>query len=484
MVVRMERRLPLLTGGARDLPLRHQTLRSAIGWSYDLLLEAEQTLFRRLPVFSGGCTLDAAEAICGGWETGIRSQAPRGIESPTPDSRVLSPINVPEGMASLLDKSLIRREQVADAMPRFLMLETIREYGLEQFEASGEAAEVRRRHAVFFAELAETAQLKIEGPEQTAWRDRLDAELDNLRAVLAWTQAEPRHVELGLRVAAALTRFWMVRGYYAEGTRALVAGLAVGGQISPLVRVRALNAAAQLIQLQRDFERATALLEESISLARTVGDERGAAAALSLLGETAAFQRDYARGAVLLEDSLVQQRQLGDYWGAHHTLFRLAELASAQGQHERASAFYEECLAMRREMGDLRGMATALKSLGDVAIARADYQDAARQFKRAITMYQQVKLQLGMATCCEGLATVALADGQPGRAARLLGAVEAVIERIGATLHWGARARFDHNRAAARAGLDERTFVEAWAEGRTMTLDQAIAYALDEPAPT
>jgi predicted ATPase/class 3 adenylate cyclase len=480
MLVRMERRLPLLTGGARNLPLRHQTLRNAIGWSFDLLDDAEQMLFRRLPVFVGGCTLEAAEAICGGWETGIPSQAPRGIDSPSLDDRILSPTDVPRGVGSLLDKSLLRREHLPSGAPRMVMLETIREYGLERLEASGEAAEIRRRHAVYYMELAESAQPKIEGPDQVAWRDRLDAELDNLWATLAWSEAEPARAELGLRLASALVRFWMTRGYYAAGSRALEAGLAAGARLSPSVRVKALNAAGQLTQLQHDFERATALFEESLDLARAVGDETGAAAALSLLGETAGFQGEHERGTALLEESLALQRQLGDHWGAHHTLYRLAEVAASHKQLERARAMLEQSLAMRREMGDLRGIATTLKFLGDVALERGDYGEAAARLKEAITMYQKVRISLGIATSLEALAAIALALDQPLRAARLLGAVEAAIERIGATLHWGARARFDHDRAAARARMDEHGFLAARAEGRAMGLDQAITYALDD----
>jgi non-specific serine/threonine protein kinase len=396
----------------------------------------------------------------------------------------LSPIDVLGGVASLLDKSLLRRVHPAGGEPRLVMLETIREYGLECLDTSGEAAEIRRRHTVYFVELAEKAQQQIEGPDQVAWRDRLDTELENIQAALAWCEADPDRSEMGLRLAAALVRFWMVRGYYALGSRALEAGLAVGGQVGPLVRVKALNAAAQLAQLQRGFERATVLLEESIGLARTIGDERGAAAALSLLGETAGFQRDYERGTALLEDSLAQQRQLGDNWGSHHSLYRLAELAVAEHKYDRATALLEECLAMRREMRDPRGIATTLKFLGDVSIERGDYVQAAIRLKQAVAVYEQVKLKLGTASCLEALATVALATDQSLRAARLLGSVEAVVELIGATLHWGARDRFNRDRSEARARLDEQAFAAAYAVGRAMSLDQAIAYALDEPRST
>jgi predicted ATPase/class 3 adenylate cyclase len=480
MVVRMERRLPLLTGGARDLPRRHQTLRNAIAWSFDLLDEAEQTLFRRLPVFVGGCTLDAVEAVCGGWETGVRSEVPRGIESPTPDTRVLSPINVLEGVESLLDKSLVRNQQTASGDPRLLMLETIREYALEHMDASGEGAEIRRRHAVYFVELAEAAAPELNGPDQVVWRDRLDAELDNVRTVVAWSQADPSRSELGLRLAAALVRHWMTSGLYAEGYRALAAGLNASGPIAPHVRIKALTAAGQLIQLQHEFERATLLLEESLALAEAERDERGVAAALSLLGETAAFQGDFPRATALLEDSLARHRQLGDRLGTHHTLYRLAESATAQHKLDLAASLHEQSLAMRREMGDLRGAATCLKSLADLALERGDHAAASRHYREAVAIYRTVKLKLGIVGCIEGLAGIALATNQPRTAARLLGAAEATVELMGATFHWGARARFERDLAATRARLDEGAFQAARAEGRSMSLEQAIADALGE----
>jgi tetratricopeptide (TPR) repeat protein len=414
----MERRLPLLTGGACDLPRRHQTLRNAIAWSFDLLDEAEQTLFRRLPVFVGGCTLDAAEAVCGGWETGVRSEVPRGIESPTPDTRLLSPIDVLEGVGSLLDKCLVRNQQTTNGDPRLLMLETIREYALEQMEASGEAAEIRRRHAVYFVELAEAAEPKLNGPDQVAWRDRLDAELDNVRTAVAWSQAEPSRSELGLRLAAALLRHWMTSGLYAEGYRALAAGLNASGPVAPQVRIRALAAAGQLIQLQHEFEHATLLLEESLALAQAEGNEGAVAAALSLLGETAAFQGDFPRATALLEDSLARHRQLGDRLGTHHTLYRLAESATAQRNLDLATSWHEQSLVMRREMGD--------------------HAAASRRYREAVAIYRTVKLKLGIVGCIEGLAGIALATNQPRTAARLLGAVEATVELMGARLHRGS----------------------------------------------
>jgi predicted ATPase len=479
MLVRMHRRLPLLTGGPRDLPLRHQTLRSAIAWSFDLLGEAEQTLFRRLPVFAGGCTLEAAEAICGGWETGIGSQAPRGIESSTPDARLLAPIDVLDGVASLLDKSLLREEQPERGEPRLLMLETIREYGLERLEASGEAAEVHRRHAVYYLQLAETAEPKLHGPDQVGWLDTLEAEHDNLGAVQAWTQAEPGRAETGLRLASALLWFWLVRGYYAEGRRALETALAASQDVSLLVRARALRAAGHLTQYQRDFTRSAELLNESLTLARGLGDQHSIAATFSLLGETARFQGDYDRANALLEESLAMQRQLGDRWASYHTLYRLGEAARDQGQNERATALHAESLTIRREFGDTRGIAASLQCLGLLAVARGDYTDAVPILKEGLATHRQTRNKLGIANCLEGLAAVALAQDRPAGAARLLGAVEAVLETVGGTLQWGARARYERDRDAARVRLSEAAFEVARAEGRAMSLEDAVAYGLN-----
>ena len=480
MLVRMDRRLPLLTGGPRDRPSRHQTLRSAIAWSFDLLDEAEQTLFRRLPVFAGGCTLEAAEAICGGWETGITTQAPRGVESPTRDPRLLSPVDVLSGVESLLDKSLLREEQMASGETRLLMLETIREYGLELLEASGEMPELRRRHAVYYLELAEEAEPKLHEPDQVAWLGRLEAEHDNLRAAQTWCLTEPGDAETGLRIASALLWFWLVRGYFDEGSRALDTGLGMDGDVSAAVRANALSAAGHLAQYRREYARSAALLEESMRLARSMGDWRGAAASLSLLGETARVQGDYVRATSLLEEAVVQQQQLGDRWPSCITLFRLAETARYQGQLERATRLHEQSLLIRRELGDIRGIAASLHSLGLLALAQGDYERAASILKQGLATHQQMRNSFGTAMCLEGLAAVALARDDAERATRLLGALEALLGVIGVPLLSGDRARHAQDLNSARGRLDERTFQSALEDGRTMGLEHAIAYALGD----
>jgi len=456
MVQRMDRRLPLLTGGPLDRPSRHQTLRSAITWSYDLLDEAEQTLFWRLPVFSGGCTLEAAEAVCGGYEA------------------------VLDGVESLLDKSLLREVHSSDGVTRLLMLETIREYGLERLEASGEAAELRRKHAMYYLDLAEHAEPQLHGLDQVAALDQLEAEHDNLRAAAAWSQTQPDAAEVGLRLAGALLWFWLVRGYFREGGRALAAGLAAGGDVSPAVRIKALMAAGHLAQYERDFMRSSALLEQGIAIARSMGDEVSAARALSLLGETARIQGDFEHATALMEDSLQQQRTLGDRWGSYHTLHRLGEAARNQGENERSAALHAESLALRLEMGDIRGIGAAYQSLGLLALGRGDLDEAEGTLKQSLVHHRQTRNRFGIAMCLEGLVAIALTRDEPQHTARLLGALEALLELIGVPLLSAERARYDKNRAEARSRLDERAFESAHAEGRTFGADEAIAYVLEK----
>jgi tetratricopeptide (TPR) repeat protein len=327
-------------------------------------------------------------------------------------------------------------------------------------------------------ELAETAEPKLHGPEQVAWLDRLEAEHDNMRAALAWSQSEPDGAETGLRIASSLAWFWQVRGYFQEGRRTVEAGLASAGGVPLGLRVKALSAAGQWANLHRDFVRAAQVLEESISLARTLGDEQSAARAQSTLGETARFQRDHARATALYEDSLARQRRVGDRWGAYHTLWRLAEVAREQGFYERSIDLHEQSLAMRRQAEDYRAIAGALDRLGLLAVAQHNPDYAASCFGQALQINRQCRNYVGTAICLDGLASVALALDQPRRAACLLGAVEALVQRYGGTLHWGPPGHFEADCAAARAKLDEPSFLAAYATGSAMTLDEAIAYAL------
>jgi non-specific serine/threonine protein kinase len=383
-----------------------------------------------------------------------------------------------DGVASLLDKSLLREEQ-STGEPRLLMLETIREYGLEQLQASGEAPEVHRRHAVYYLQLAETAEPLLHGPDQVEWLDRLEAEHDNFGASLAWTQSQPEGASFTLRLASALLWFWLVRGYYGEGRRALEEGIAGGEQVEPAVRTKALRALGHLTQYQGDLERSTKLLEESIRIDESQGNRAGVAAALSLLGETARFQRDYERATRLLEQSLAMQQDLGDRWASYHTLYRLAEAASDQSDIARATELHEQSLSMRRERGDTRAIAAAVKCLGLLALARGDYDNGARTLREGVATYRATRDKQGIANCLEGLAGIALAQKEPIEAARLLGAVAALLDQVGGRVSWAGR--YERDLGTTRTRLDENAFERAFSEGRAMSLDDAIAHAL---APT
>jgi predicted ATPase len=273
LLLRLGQRLQVLTGGPRDSPERQQTLRNTIDWSYKLLDESEQALFWRLGVFVGGCTLEAAEAVCRGWELrggswGSDATAPTAISQPA------TPIL--EGFKALVDKSLLRRMESSDSEPRFVMLETVREYVLERLEASGETDLLRQWHAGYFVALTEAAEPHIIGTDQAAWLNRLEAEHDNLRAALEWL-LKHREVEAGLRLAGVLWIFWNVRGYRSEGRRWLEEALERSEGATTAMRAKALNGAGGLAYSQGDYAQATALYEQSLALWQELGDLQGRA---------------------------------------------------------------------------------------------------------------------------------------------------------------------------------------------------------------
>jgi predicted ATPase len=417
LLARLSSRLTLLVGGPRDVPARQQTLRATLDWSYSLLTAAERTLFARLAVFVGGRTLEAIEAVC----------------NPQGDLDVL------EGMESLVEKNLLRQEEGVGGEPRLVMLETIHEYARERLEASGEAEEVRRRHAEYFVALAEAAAPELTGPQQGAWLQRLEAEHDNLRAALAWSRQQAAW-EVGLRLGGALWRFWFMHGHLSEGRRWLEAVLGGRGAAPAPARATALNGAGMLAYHQGDYGRATALYEEALALKRELGDKGGIAVLLNNLGEVAYAQGDYGRATVLYEESLALRRELSDKGGIALSLRNLGNVAYEQGDYGRARALHEESLALCREIGN----------------------------------------KYNAAYCLEGLAAVVCAQGQPERGARLLGAAAALRAGIGTPLPPSERAAQERTVATARAALGEDAFAAAWAKGQTMPLEQAIAYALGE----
>ncbi len=296
LLARLEKRLPLLTGGGRDLPARQQTMRDAIAWSHDLLTPEEQALFRWLAVFVGGFTLEGAEAVVFAGDA--------------------LDLDVFEGVASLVDKSLLRQEVGPDEEPRFAMLETIREFGLERLAARGEEAAIQNAHAAYFLALVEQAESALLGPEQMAWLTWLDAAHDNLRAALDWCLASD--AEAGLRLAGALSLFWQVRGYLLEGRRWLEALLAQAPQRAAL-RAKALHAAGQLARHQADIASGISLCEESLAIYRELGDKRGGAYVLRTLGLLVSDGGDPERGRALFERAWRCPARRGMNWALRGT---------------------------------------------------------------------------------------------------------------------------------------------------------------------
>jgi predicted ATPase len=459
MLARLDRRLPLLTGGARDLPERQRTLRDTIAWSHDLLDDAERRLFRRLAVFVGGFSLEAAEAVC--------------ADEGEPEVDVL------EGIESLVAKSLLRQIEGPDGEPRFGMLETIREYGLERLVESGEEEAIRRRHLVFFLTLAKEAEPKLLGREQIAWLRRLDPERDNVRAALTWSRSSDAG-EAGLRLAGALAWFWRFRGHVSEGRDSLARQLNLPDG-APSARARALYGASMLAVLQADYPAARSLGRQSAALFSKLGDRRGVGRALAHVGTATIGAGDHAAARPLLEQSVTICRSVGDRWGLSYALGQLASTVHrAERNLPAALALRQEAAAIARELGDhwqvgisLIGAAIVVRELGDARRSVALYREALTELRDLDDRWLTPRALSGLAGCA-GL------DADYVRVVRLFGAAEAVREASGTREMTAWRAVFDRDLATARSALGDEQFAAAWAEGRAMTLAQAVAYALDE----
>ena len=489
---RVPSRLQMLTGGARTLPARQRTLRDAIAWSYDLLDPEEQMLFRRLGVFVGGWTVEAAEAVAGGQGSGVGQQGTEAALPPAPDLRLpTTDIDVLDGLASLVDKSLIRRIDsfVSILKPiiqnpqesRFGMLETIREYALEQLAASGEAEVLRRRHARHYLALMETVQ------SQDALRDQLSAETDNILAALRWT-LEQGEVELGPQLVEAAFEFWWVPGLWSAVDLWIQALHAWRDRLPSLLRAKVLTRLGHYAWYQHAHPQALPLLEKGLALVRELGDKAGIADALHRLADVVCDQGDYARAEELYRESLARFQELGDQRGSGWLYRSWGEMALEQGDAARALALEQASLALFRELGEVKGTAIALLDLGFVAQQQGDDGRATELCRESLLLARTLDNPWLSSLCLVGFARVAAAQGQQRlagsqhaeRAARLLGAVEACYASSGYHPYRAAGLEYDHALAAARAQLDDATWAAAWAEGRAMALEQAIAYALAE----
>jgi predicted ATPase/DNA-binding XRE family transcriptional regulator len=540
LLARLEQRLPVLTGGARDLPLRQQTMRDTIAWSYDLLAAAEQRLFRRLAVFAGGFSLEAVEALA------TASPAAGG------ESR-----SVLESFSLLLDQSLLRTVDSTTGVnrgeARFAMLETVREYALELLESSGEAETIRQAHAAYFLTLAEQAEPNLTGPAQAEWLNRLEVEHDNLRAALTW--AVGHNPTLAICLAGALWRFWWMRGHYREGQGWLEAALAREGG-AETERATALYGAGSLATEQGEHDRATTLLEaalvaaqtagarsvaalaltdlgsiarqqgayaqatqfhgEALALRREVGDRRGIAVSLGNLGLAALYQGQYERAEEMMIDAATAFRDLGDHHSRITLVSNLALAAVFRGDNQRARELAGESLAGYREIGDRQGIADDLLTLGR-ATQEEDQGQAVACFDEALAHAREIGYKIGEATALhrlglaaldagqaeqalsllgeslrivqstgdfqemagilEGLAAVA-ASAAPERAARLVGMSAVLRESRGVPRPPAEQAAHERTVAAITIALGAPAYAAATAAARALSLEHAIAEAL------
>jgi tetratricopeptide (TPR) repeat protein len=427
-----------LTGGARDLPARQQSLRATIAWSYDLLDEDEQRLFRWLGVFVGGCTLADTEAVCD-------AEGDLGRE-------------LLDGIASLVDESLVRQVEHGNGEPRFMMLETVREFAWGELHRSAEAGEIRRRHARFFLGLAEEAEVELGGRDQVAWFVRLEEEHDNLRAALEWS-LETGEAETGLRIGGALHWFWRVRGHLAEGRErlALLLALPAAQQRTP-ARSRALLVAGSIAGVQGERTTAQALCEEALEISREIGDPALIQIAAGALGCVLQGRGELDRAERLFQERLAIARDLGDRWSVSCVLNDLGNLALSRGEHEEARAFQEESLAIRRERGDWRGISSVFTNLGILAAARGDFEGARTFIQEALVIGRELGDRHTVANSLLNLGCAALDQGIYDEAERFFSEALSGFQEIGnrwvvvnvlGCLGETARAGRDYERAVA-----------------------------------
>jgi len=550
LLARLGHRLAILTSGSRDVPMRQQTLRNTIAWSYDLLDADEQRLFRRLSVFVGGCTFEAIEAICialdGDNEVGL----------------------ILDRIASLLDKSLLRQREQEGEEPRFWMLEMLREFALEALTAHGEVEIVQRAHAEYYLALA----LQLENsPQHPSLKRGLERDYKNLRVALQWT-LEQGEMELALNVGGTACGLWNDLGALSEGRAYLEKVLAMSEGIETSARAKALYGAAMLAWFYGDVSQTTMLAKESLALYQQLGDKDGIATCLSRLGLDAIVKGDYERGSALEEQALAIFRELGDQWGVSNVYLRLGHAAFRQKDFARARSLFETSLAMARALGDMSGILYAVGFLGQVAIDLGEYIQAGPLLEESLAMAQELNIKIAiierldllvevalgqgdlvkaqtlsdevlmrqkefgvggqrqqesvawgllvrarielrkekystarqlfqeslewvkkcsevewnrrvnsfidLISCClEGLAQVGTAQDDPVWAARLWGAAETIHEAVGSPmpLQFNERTLYERAVAKARASMGKQAFAAAWAEGRTMTPEQALA---------
>jgi predicted ATPase/DNA-binding CsgD family transcriptional regulator len=450
LLSRLDRRLPVLTDGSRDQPTRLRTMRDAIAWSHDLLAEEEQILFRRLAVFSGGCTLEAAGAVTAG--------------------DVEPAIDVLAGIGSLVDQSLVRPVDQETGEPRFGMLETIREYAWERLEASGEGEAIRRAHAEYFVRFCEHLDPEPTVPQSVAALDRLEAERDNVRTALAWlAQGGEATATLHLRLATAMGWFWSIRGPISEGRAELALTLAREPDSPPRLRTRAILALAWLALYQGDDSAASPLIDEALRSGRSCGDAFLTAHALFIRGAIARHAGDWNRALTAYEESLALMRQIGAKNWVAGVLTQIGRIARARDDFATAAIRFEEALALQRGTDNLWTFGS-LTELGEVRRLRGDSMGAAQLFRESIDLCAQASAAAELVDPLLGLAAVAAKEDLAEAAALLFGAAQSIGSAIGyVPATTAAGGTLAPTRDAVRAD-----FQTAFVAGQALTTERAV----------
>ncbi|HEX5167498.1 MAG TPA: LuxR C-terminal-related transcriptional regulator [Thermomicrobiales bacterium] len=455
---RLEQRLPLLSGGPRDLPARQRTMRDTIAWSYDLLASDEQRMFRALSAFLGGWTLEAAEAVCGQEE-------------------------LFERLAALVDHSLIRQIEQPDGAIRFGVLETIREFALDQLQAHGEQEEIRERHARYFLALAIEAGQHLMRAGGMEWLRRLDADYSNLRLALDW--ALDHDVETAVRAAAALWNFWLTHAHFTDGRQVLEAALAADVIVSDPVRASGLDTAASLASWQGDFKRADELFEQSLTIFRTLGDDWNIANTLRGMCRSAMAEGDFERAARIGEESLAIFRTLNDPIGIQGAVGNLGWNALGTGDLERGRAMLEEALALARDLQSTPGIANYTAGLAYNALDTGNLDGATSLFTETVRLCLEIDDTRFIALSFEGFGRIAARRGDLERAARLFGAADGLRTAIGMPVVEAFLGEMlAHDIASVQSRLEADAYQAAWHAGQAMPVADAIAFALDSARPT
>jgi predicted ATPase/transcriptional regulator with XRE-family HTH domain len=497
--------LGLLTGGVQDLPARQQTIRQTIEWSYNLLNEREQALFRRLGVFSGGFTLEAIEEVSG--------------RLPQPRLRSAPELSALDAAVALVDQSLLRQVEDLEDEPRFSMLEILREYAFECLITQNELEMIRQQHAAYFLHLVKALEPKLRGTEQEYALKRLDADYDNIRAALTWSCASD--LEMALQMAAVLWEYWLSRGYLREGRAWLTEILQHSSTLLSLpvgIRAQALNGAGLLISVQGDQPAASIYLQESLRLFRELGDQMGEAWALNHLGQTLNLSDQQEQAVPVFEASLRLFRALDDHWHSAWVLINLGDVSLQRGETERAGQFLSEARDLFTVLNHKRGQAHAIDRLGRLAIWRGEFKPATSLYSESLRLFRELGELDGCALALQNLGRLASVSGQPGQAiadlveslrlfgnlndrwgfgwsllrlalvvrdlrqpdqaAVLFGAAEALLAEFpGRLFNWDQRDFIRDTLAEARAQAD----AAAWARGQALSPEKVLAWILEQP---